>query len=139
MSLPIIKVAGELVDKLLGRVDDLVTSKEEKAVLKNDYEKIVNEGMYHVHKHVTARHKTDMTSDSWLSKNIRPLTLVFILVAYSIFSIADGNLVIRGNQFNINPDYITLLGEWGKAIMYFYFGGRTIEKAIKIFNKTKSS
>ena len=73
---------------------------------------------------LTKRQQADMTSDSWLSKNIRPMTLVFILLVYTIFGI--------GSAFNINvhQPYVELLGQWGMLIMSFYFGGRTLEKII---------
>lgn len=73
---------------------------------------------------LTERLKADMSSDSWLSKNIRPLTLVFILVAYSTFAMMSAfDLETRGA-------YVELLGQWGMLIMSFYFGGRTLEKII---------
>ena len=73
---------------------------------------------------LTDRLKADMLSDSWLSKNIRPLTLVFILVAYSTFAMMSAfDLETRGA-------YVELLGQWGMLIMSFYFGGRTLEKII---------
>lgn len=71
---------------------------------------------------VTQRHSSDMASDSWLSKNIRPMTLIFILVMYSLLSISSGF------EFKVTQAYIELLGQWGMLIMSFYFGGRTIEK-----------
>ena len=71
---------------------------------------------------LTERLKADMSSDSWLSKNIRPLTLVFILGAYFTFAMMSAfDLETRGN-------YVELLGQWGMLIMSFYFGGRTLEK-----------
>jgi uncharacterized membrane protein len=73
---------------------------------------------------VTDRHKSDMGSDSWLSKNIRPLTLIFILVAYFIFA------MMSAYGHNANQSYVELLGQWGMLIMSFYFGGRTLEKII---------
>jgi hypothetical protein len=71
---------------------------------------------------LTDRLKADMGSDSWLSKNIRPMVLVFLLVAYSGFAICSMfNLETRGS-------YVELLGQWGMLVMSFYFGGRTLEK-----------
>lgn len=71
---------------------------------------------------LTDRHKADMASDSWLSKNIRPMVLIFLLVAYSGFAIASiFNYETRGA-------YVELLGQWGMLVMSFYFGGRTMEK-----------
>jgi hypothetical protein len=78
---------------------------------------------------LTKRQQADMASDSWLSKNIRPGTLVFILFVYTTFGI--------GSAFNINvhQPYVELLGQWGMLIMSFYFGGRTLEKIIDMKNK----
>ena len=71
---------------------------------------------------LTARLQADMASDSWLSKNIRPATLIFLLVAYSGFAVASiFGLETRGA-------YVELLGQWGMLVMSFYFGGRTMEK-----------
>lgn len=125
--------AGELIEKVGTTVDKFVTTKEERETLKQEMTSIVNEFHAKAQQELTERLKIDMTSDSWLSKNIRPLTLIFILVMYSFFSITDGNLIVGGKVFDITSDYVTLLGEWGKAIMYFYFGGRTIEKAVTMY------
>jgi hypothetical protein len=71
---------------------------------------------------LTERMKADMASDSWLSKNIRPMVLIFLLTAYSGFAIASiFNYETRGA-------YVELLGQWGMLVMSFYFGGRTMEK-----------
>lgn len=78
---------------------------------------------------LTERLKADMSSDSWLSKNIRPLTLVFILAAYFTFAMMSAfDLETRGN-------YVELLGQWGMLIMSFYFGGRTLEKIMDMKGK----
>ena len=71
---------------------------------------------------LTSRHEADMKSDSWLSKNIRPMVLIFLLVAYSGFAIAS----IFGCESR--GAYVELLGQWGMLVMSFYFGGRTMEK-----------
>jgi hypothetical protein len=68
------------------------------------------------------RHKADMASDSWLSKNIRPLTLVYILVAYLLLAVLDASVL------DIADAFVELLGQWGMLVMSFYFGGRTLEK-----------
>jgi hypothetical protein len=71
---------------------------------------------------LTERLSADMGSDSWLSKNIRPMVLIFILLAYTGFAIASMfDFETRGN-------YVELLGNWGMVVMSFYFGGRTFEK-----------
>jgi uncharacterized membrane protein (DUF106 family) len=71
---------------------------------------------------LTKRQQADMASDSTLSKNIRPATLVFILVVYSTFA------MMSAWDIEVNNNYVELLGQWGMLIMSFYFGGRTLEK-----------
>ena len=78
---------------------------------------------------VTGRHIADMASDSWLSKNIRPMTLVAIFTGYFTFGIMDANGV------KANETYVQLLGQWGMLVMSFYFGGRTLEKIMEIKGK----
>ena len=78
---------------------------------------------------LTERLKADMGSDSWLSKNIRPMVLIFILLAYTGFAIASMfDYETRGN-------YVELLGNWGMVVMSFYFGGRSAEKIMDMRNK----
>ena len=78
---------------------------------------------------LTKRLQADMTSDSWLSKNIRPMTLVFILLVYTIFA------MMSAYGYEANESYVTLLGQWGMLIMSFYFGGRTLEKILAMKDK----
>ena len=74
---------------------------------------------------VTKRWEADMKSDSYLSKNIRPMTLIAILSAYFLFAMMSAFSV------NVNETYVKLLGEWGQLIMLAYFGGRTVEKVME--------
>ena len=74
---------------------------------------------------VTKRAQADMASDSWLSKNIRPMTLIAILTGYFLFAF------MSSQGINVNESYVQLLGQWGMLIMSFYFGGRTLEKIMK--------
>ena len=78
---------------------------------------------------LTKRLNADMTSDSWLSKNIRPMTLVAIFTAYFMFAL------MSAYGFNANEAYVTLLGQWGMLVMSFYFGGRTLEKILAMKEK----
>lgn len=75
---------------------------------------------------LTERLKADMGSDSWLSKNIRPMTLVFILITYTAFGL------MSAWDIEVNNNYVELLGQWGMLIMSFYFGGRTLEKVLSM-------
>lgn len=71
---------------------------------------------------VSDRWRSDMTSDSWLAKNIRPMSLIAIFFGYFLFS------MMSAFGLNANEAYVALLGQWGMLIMGAYFGGRTIEK-----------
>ena len=71
---------------------------------------------------ITDRWQADMSSDSWLSKNIRPMSLIAIFTMYSVFA------MMSAFGYNANESYVQLLGNWGMLIMGAYFGGRTIEK-----------
>ena len=78
---------------------------------------------------LTERLKADMGSDSWLSKNIRPMTLIAILAGYFTFAL------MSAFGMDTNESYVQLLGQWGMLIMSFYFGGRTLEKIIDMKGK----
>ncbi len=78
---------------------------------------------------VTKRWQADMTSDSWLSKNVRPGVLVYLLTAYLLFSL------MSAAGWNVDSTYVTMLGEWGQLVMLAYFGGRTVEKVMEIRRK----
>lgn len=78
---------------------------------------------------LTKRMQADMASDSWLSKNIRPMTLIYILTAYLALAILDAL------GLEISDNFISLLGQWGMLVMSFYFGGRTLEKVMDMKGK----
>ena len=82
---------------------------------------------------LTKRLQADMTSDSWLSKNIRPMTLIFILGAYTTFAMMSAFGV------DTNQKYVELMGQWGMLIMSFYYGGRTLEKIMDMKAKKDDS
>ncbi len=78
---------------------------------------------------VTDRWTADMSSDSWLSKNIRPMTLIAILAGYFLFAF------MSAFGMEANESYVTLLGNWGQIVMLAYFGGRTVEKVMEMKHK----
>jgi hypothetical protein len=78
---------------------------------------------------ISKRWEADMSSDSWLSKNIRPMTLVYILTAFILMAVVDGF------GFHISEAYVNLLGQWGMVVMTAYFGGRTLEKIMDMRSK----
>jgi hypothetical protein len=80
---------------------------------------------------VTDRWKSDMSSDSWLSKNIRPMALIAILGGYFVFA------MMSAFGLNANESYVTLLGNWGMLVFGAYFGSRSLEKITEIRSKNK--
>jgi hypothetical protein len=78
---------------------------------------------------VTDRWSADMASDSWLSKNIRPMSLIAIFIGYFLFA------MMSAFNYNARESYVSLLGQWGMLIMGAYFGGRTIEKLAELKGK----
>jgi len=128
-----------VIDSVGTAIDKLVTSDEEKMQLKNELIKIeleaknkADELNFKYEEEVTKRHQADMTSDNWISKSIRPIALIFILIMYSLLSIASGF------EFEVTESYVELLGQWGMLIMSFYFGGRTVEKVSQIVKGNNS-
>lgn len=124
----ILNIGGKLIDKLIPDPAAKAAAQLELARLAQEGEltKLANETkLYETEQsNLTARLTADMTSDSWLSKNIRPLTLIAILTGYFVFAL------MSAFNMDTNSAYVELLGQWGMLIMSFYFGGRTLEKII---------
>jgi pimeloyl-ACP methyl ester carboxylesterase len=78
---------------------------------------------------ITSRWEADMSSDSWLSKNIRPMALIAIFVAFFLFT------MMSAFGYNAQESYVNLLGQWGQIIFLAYFGGRTVEKLADMRSK----
>lgn len=94
----------------------------EKARLEQEELKALLVAQANQESNVSDRWKADMGSDSWLSKNIRPMTLVYILTAYLLFA------ALSAAGIQVQESYVQLLGQWGMLVMTAYFGGRTVEK-----------
>jgi hypothetical protein len=122
----IINIGGKLIDKLIPDPEAKAKAQFELTKMAQDGElaKMANESkMYELEQNnLTARMQADMASDSWLSKNIRPMTLIYILVSYLVLAILDAAAL------DIADAFVELLGQWGMLVMSFYFGGRTLEK-----------
>lgn len=129
----ILGIGGKLIDKLIPDPAQKAEAQMKLAELAQNGElaKMANEtDLYKTEQNnVTDRQKADMASDSWLSKNIRPMTLVAIFTGYFTFGIMDANGI------KANESYVQLLGQWGMLVMSFYFGGRTLEKIMEIKGK----
>lgn len=94
----------------------------EKAKLEIEEMKVLASAAQNDADNITDRWEADMSSDSWLSKNIRPMSLIAIFLGYFLFA------MMSAFGMNANESYVQLLGQWGMLIMGAYFGGRTIEK-----------
>jgi len=130
-------VSGGLIGQVGGIIDKFVTTDAEREEAKKALTNVMLGAEQQMQDELTERLRIDMNSDSWLSKNIRPLVLIFILLMYSFFSIVDGNMgreIVGGVTvpvFKINEKYVELLGQWGMMIMSFYFASRGVEKIIE--------
>lgn len=120
----LIEVVGEAIDKN-------VTSKEERLAAENEVVKVLTDFELTVDAGLTERLKIDMTSDSWLSKNVRPLSLIGISFIVILLSVTDGNL---GN-FTVGEEYIGLYKSLAGLMFSFYFGSRGVEKIMKTIKK----
>jgi len=101
----------------------------EKAKLELEEMKVLAAAAQNDADNITDRWQADMSSDSWLSKNIRPMSLIAIFLGYFLFA------MMSAFGFNANESYVTLLGNWGMLIMGAYFGGRTVEKLAEMRKK----
>jgi hypothetical protein len=97
--------------------------------LELEFTKVAADALKNEDNNVTGRWNADMASDSWLSKNIRPMSLVAIFIGYFLFA------MMSAFGLNANEAYVTLLGQWGMLIMGAYFGGRTVEKLAEMRKK----
>ena len=118
----ILNVGMKLVDKFFPNPEDKAKAQLEllKMQQEGDFKKM--EADIVEAQEITKRQQADMLSDSWLSKNIRPMTLIAILTGYFMFAL------MSAYGMNAHQAYVELLGQWGMLIMSFYFGGRTLEK-----------
>tara|TARA_R100000278_G_C5457142_1_gene159553 strand:- start:136 stop:522 length:387 start_codon:yes stop_codon:yes gene_type:complete len=117
-----------LLNKLVGDagniIDEVVTTKEEKMKLKNEMKKMLLDSERDLQQNVTDRWKADMASDSWLSKNVRPMTLIFVLACTMMLIFIDAGFV----NFVVEEKWTDLLQLTLITIIGSYFGGRSIEK-----------
>lgn len=126
-------IGGKLIDKLIPDPEAKAKAQLELAQMaqNGDLQKMANDTkLYEIEQtNLTDRLKADMGSDSWLSKNIRPMTLIAIILGYFVFA------MMSAFDLDTNERYVELLGQWGMLIMSFYFGGRTLEKIIDMKGK----
>jgi len=119
--------AGELIKSVGGVLDNLTTSKEEKLAAEHKIKDMIMGYEAEMQKQVTERWKVDMNSDSWLSKNIRPLVLVFLVVSTILLIFIDGGVI----SFKVEDKWTDLLQLVLITVIGAYFGGRSLEKVKK--------
>ena len=119
--------ASNLVESVGGVVDNLVTSKEEKLEAKRKLEELILNHEAEMQRNVTDRWKADMNSDSWLSKNVRPLVLIFLVVCTVLMIFIDAGTI----EFDVEAKWTDLLQIVLITVIGAYFGGRSLEKRKK--------
>ena len=116
--------AKDLVKEVGEVVDNLTTTEEEKLQAQQKLEQMVFDFESKMQAEVTARWNADMNSDSWLSKNVRPLTLIFLVVSTVLMIFIDGGVV----KFHVDKEWVDLLKVILMTTIGAYFGGRSYEK-----------
>ena len=125
-------LGGDTIKDVGNIIDDLHMSGEEKAEAKQKLENILIAAEQAAQAQVSARWEADMKHGSWLSKNIRPLTLVFLTFVFAILSVFDGNLEIAGETFTIGAAYVPVYQTLLMTVYAAYFAGRSIEKVKQV-------
>ena len=119
--------ATELVKGVGGIIDNLHTSKEEKLAAELKIKQLISDYEIEMEKNITSRWEADLKSDSWLSKNVRPLVLIFLIVCTMLLIFIDAGAL----NFEVKSSWVDLLQLVLITVIGAYFGGRTLEKKIK--------
>ena len=125
-------LTGSVVKEIGNAIDKLTTTEEEKLIVKKQVLEILEQADTNAQAQVTARWESDMASDSFLSKYIRPIILIYITVIFTALVFTDGNI----GEFQIAKEYIPIFQTLLVTVYGAYFVGRTWEKATNI-NKNK--
>ena len=119
--------ASKLVDSVGSILDDVITTDDEKLEAKRKLKQLILNHEAQLQKNVTDRWKADMNSDSWLSKNVRPLVLIFLVVSTVLMIFIDAGTI----QFTVEEKWTDLLQLVLITVIGAYFGGRSFEKRKK--------
>lgn len=130
MSKIISWLTGGLIKEIGSVIDSLTTTKEEKLEIKKQLQVIFEKAEANAQAEVTSRWKSDMSSDSYLSKNIRPMVLIYLTFIFSLLAFTDGNI----GDFQIALEYIPIFQTLLVTVYGAYFVGRSWEKGRKIMN-----
>ena len=116
--------ASDLVKSVGGVVDELTTTKEEKLEAERKVKELIANYQIEIEKNITDWWKADMNSDSWLSKNVRPMVLIFLVISTVLMIFIDAGTI----NFNVEPKWTDLLQLVLITVIGAYFGGRSFEK-----------
>ena len=119
--------AADLVKGVGSVIDNLHTSGEEKLAAEQKIKELIANYEVEMEKNITARWEADLKSDSWLSKNVRPMTLIFLIVCTMLLIFIDAGAI----NFNVKDSYVDLLQLVLITVIGAYFGGRSLEKVKK--------
>ena len=119
--------AGKLIKDVGGGLDNLTTTKEEKLAAQQKIKELISNHELELQKQVTNRWEADMKSDSWLSKNVRPLVLIFLVVSTVLMIFIDAGVI----AFTVEQKWTDLLQLVLITVIGAYFGGRSLEKTKK--------
>lgn len=121
-------ITGGLINDIGKVIDNLTTSEEERLEAKQRLQELLEQADKDAQNQVTERWKFDMQSDSFLSKNIRPLVLVFLTAVFTLLAFTDGNI----GEFKIQEEYIPIFQSLLITVYGAYFVGRSWEKSKKL-------
>ena len=119
--------AADLVKSVGGVIDNLHTSKEEKLAAELKIKQLISDYEIEMEKNITSRWEADLKSDSWLSKNVRPMTLIFLIVCTMLLIFIDAGAL----NFEVKDTWVDLLQLVLITVIGAYFGGRSLEKVKK--------
>ena len=119
--------AAELVKGVGGVIDNLHTSKEEKLEAERKIKELMANYEVEMEKNITSRWQADLKSDSWLSKNVRPLVMIFLIVCTMLLIFIDAGAI----NFEVKSSWVDLLQLVLITVIGAYFGGRSFEKVKK--------
>ena len=124
----ILDIGGKLIDKFFPDPEQKAKAQLELLEMQQNGELAKINADIAEQQEITKRWESDMASDSWLSKNIRPMALIAIFIGYFLFA------MMSAFGFNATESYVQLLGQWGQIVFLAYFGGRTAEKIMEMKN-----
>ena len=119
--------AGDLIKNVGGVLDNLHTSKEEKLAAEQKVKELIANYEIEMEKNITSRWQADLKSDSWLSKNVRPMVLIFLIVCTMLLIFIDAGAI----KFDVKDTWVDLLQLVLITVIGAYFGGRSFEKVKK--------